>query len=78
MNENDLFRAFLGGFPDSMHPLDMRRFVAYAFSCAENNHYIDTDGMRSGGVSEESMEVYENAFTWIRETCDYLRSQGRI
>lgn len=78
MNEQELFRAFVGGFPESLHPLDMRRFAAYALACAENGHYINLDEMLENGISQESVELFETAFTWIREAYGCLKASGRI
>lgn len=63
MNEKELLRNFLGGYPETSHPKDRKRFISYAAECVRNGHYIDTDAMRMNGMSEESIERYETAFS---------------
>lgn len=72
MNENDLLKSFLGGFPNSDHPFDRERFLKYAISCIMDNHSLDLSAFRDEKMSEERIEEYQIAFEWIRETYNFL------
>ncbi len=67
MNEKELLASFLGGHPDSCHPLDRERFLLYALACAKNNHNIDCESIRNHGISEDKISEYQIAFEWIRD-----------
>ncbi len=72
-SKEELLRSFLGGFPESTHPLDTRRFVKYAVACAKEQCCIDDEAMRnSGKLSESKIHEYLIAYDWIRDTYDYL------
>jgi hypothetical protein len=75
---SELLEKFLGGFPESAHPTDEKRFMAYALECAEQHASIDSDRMRERGVSDETIDRLETAYDWIRLTYDYLVEQGRL
>lgn len=72
MNEIDLLKSFLGGFPNSDNSIDRERFVKYAIACIKNNHLPDLKALKDKGLSEERVEEYSIAFEWIRDTYDYL------
>lgn len=76
MNENDLLKLFLGGFPNSDHPYDRERFLKYAITCIRNNHNLDLSALRNKGLSEERIEEYQIAFEWIREAYCFLTSES--
>ena len=78
MNESELLKKFLSGYPESFHPLDMKRFAAYAVACACNNVHFDGDSLRAHGLDEECVEAYESAFGWIREAYNILMDEGMI
>lgn len=75
MNEKELLNLFLDTFPDSTHPKDRARFIAYAIECVRNGHYIDIDAMSERGLDQERIDELEIAFEWIRDTVDYLSSK---
>lgn len=58
---------FLGGFPNSAHPLDRKRFIKYAFESARAELPLDEDAFRKAGVSEENIKRYLEAYSWIRD-----------
>lgn len=76
MNEKDLLKSFLNGFPNSDHPFDRRRFAKYAISCIENNHELDVKALRDSGLTDERIEEYSIAFSWIRDAYDCLLSKN--
>lgn len=78
MIENELLELFLSQSPDSTHPEDRKRFLAYALECANNGHYINLKAMREHRLSEEDIEDYEIAFGWIRDTKDYLSNKETL
>ena len=74
MNEKDLLKVFLAAFPDSSHPKDRERFVAYAVACVKSGKRIDSDAM-SEVLSPDEITNLEIAFDWIKDTMDYLSSK---
>lgn len=75
MNEKELLKQFLNGFPESTHPKDSERFIAYAVECVKNDHYIDIGEMSSHNISEERIGELQIAFDWIRYTYLYLSKE---
>ena len=75
MSREELFDAFMGGFPESSHPFDRTRFVRYAIQCAKDEWTIDEDGMRSKGLSEDKIEEYSKAYSWISQTIDLIKKE---
>lgn len=75
---DELLKSFLAGFPDSTHPLDRERFVAYAISCIEKGEYIDVESIQKHGLSNERIDELEIAFGWIKDTMDYLSNRETL
>lgn len=57
---------FLGAFPNSAHPLDRKRFIKYAFEAARAG-LTNEDAFRKAGVTEENINRYLDAYSWIRD-----------
>lgn len=78
MEENTL-NSFLGGYPETSNPKDRIRFIKYALECIKNGKYLDTEAMKqSGNLSDSRIEYYESAYSWIRDTCDFLKEKGLL
>lgn len=77
MNREELLDSFLSAFPDSTHPLDSKRFVAYAVQCAIEQSTIDSERIGEK-VSSERLNVLESAYSWIRETVDYIQEHREV
>ena len=76
--KSELLQDFLNKFPNSSHPLDERRFVKYAVSCAKEKSSIDTDAMIKAKVDEKRIHQLEIAYDWIRDAFDYMTEEGMI
>ena len=72
MNREELLNSYLSAFPNSAHSLDNKRFVAYAVRCAIEQSTIDSKHIGEK-VSPERLKVLESAYSWIRQTDDYIR-----
>lgn len=48
---SDLLNQFLGGFPNSSHPFDRKRFIKYAFEAARAGKALDVEALRMGGCN---------------------------
>ena len=77
MEKEELLKNFLGAFPESSHPLDTRRFVAYAVQCAIEQDSID-EKLIGQKVSQERLNCLNTAYSWIRETVDYIRENKDV
>lgn len=75
MNENELLETFLGAFPESEHPLDRKRFIAYCLASARNRSSFRDADLRGRGVSEERINLLETVHSWIRDVYDYLQEK---
>lgn len=75
MTKDELLTAFLGGFPESSHPLDMKRFVKYAIACIDESSYLDIEAMREK-ISVEKISEYESAYSWIREAYEIIQGSN--
>lgn len=77
MGKEELLKSFLGGFPETTHPHDTRRFVEYAVQCAIEQDTIDEEQIGEK-VSQERLHDLRTAYSWIRETVDYIRENKDI
>lgn len=78
MEENEL-NSFLGGHPDSSHPKDRIRFIKYALECIKNGKSLNIEAMKqSGNLSDSRIEYYGSAYSWIRDTYDFLKEKGLL
>lgn len=77
MGKEELLKSFLGGFPETTHPLDTRRFVAYAVQCAIEQDTIDEKQIGKK-VCQKRLHDLETAYSWIRETIDYIRENKNL
>lgn len=64
---SDLLNQFLGGFPNSSHPFDRKRFIKYAFEAARAGKALDVEALRMAGVTDENVKRYLDAYSWIRD-----------
>ena len=78
MNENELLETFLGAFPESEHPCDRKRFVAYCLASARNRSAFREDAFRERRLSEERINHLETVHSWIRDAYDYLHEKGLL
>lgn len=62
----------MGGYPESTHPKDNLRFLKYAIACALDDGSIDSQAMLDANVSPETVERLEVAYSWIRDTVNYV------
>ena len=69
----ELLEQFLAGSPNSFNVLDNRRFIKYAFECARLNKSLDIEAFRKAGVTEQSIEEYLSAYSWIRDIYEIRR-----
>ena len=72
MDKEQLLKNFLGGFPESTHPYDNFRFLKYAVACAVDDSSINSQAMIDAGVSPETVDRLEIAYSWIRDTVIYV------
>jgi len=72
MDKEQLLKDFLGGYPESTHPNDNLRFLKYAVACAVDESSINSKAMLDAGVSPETVERLEVAYSWIRDTVIYV------
>ena len=72
MDIESLLKIFLGAFPNSTHPFDQERFLKYAIACAIEGRTIDSQTMLDAGVFPENVERYEVAYSWIRNTVEFI------
>lgn len=77
MNKEELLNSFLSAFPNSAHPLDNKRFVAYAVQCAIEHTTIDSESIGEK-VSSERLKVLESAYSWIRQSVDYIQENKEV
>ncbi len=68
---------FLGGFPNSTHTCDRKRFIKYAFEAARAEQPLDVDAFRRAGVSDENIKRYLDVYSWIRDIQGML-DQGKL
>lgn len=69
---NELKEQWLSAFPDSTHPLDLRRFIRYAVALARVNGGLDHTEMERSGISEERREEYQRQYEFLREVLAVL------
>lgn len=67
MELNELKEQWLSAFPDSAHPLDMRRFIRYAIALAKENGTLDHIEMTRRGISSQRTEDYQRYYEFLRE-----------
>lgn len=64
---NELKEQWLSAFPDSTHPLDLRRFIRYAVALARVDGGLDHTEMERRGISEKRIEEYQRQYEFLRE-----------
>lgn len=75
----NLLEAYLNGHPYSGKPGDRRWFLEYAVSCIKDGCDIDIEAMlESGKVSELKIDEMKYAFSWIRNTYEYLNENEQV
>ncbi len=71
-NINELKEQWLSAFPNSAHPLDIKRFVRYAVELAKLNGQLDLAEMESRGISRPRREEYQRQYEFLRLVLDVL------
>lgn len=69
---NELKEQWLSAFPNSAHPLDIKRFVRYAVELAKVNGALDLAEMKSRGISPRRREEYQRQYEFLRLVLDVL------
>lgn len=71
--EDELFSFFIANH-SNVHPLDRRRFIAYAIKANENQSGLSSrEGeFRRRGLTEEEIRYWYDVYNWVTETADYL------
>lgn len=72
---NELKEQWLSAFPDSTHPLDIKRFIRYAIALARENGELDLAEMESRGISRPRREEYQRQYEFLRLVLDVLGEQ---
>lgn len=72
---NELKEQWLSAFPDSTHPLDLRRFIRYAVALARVDGGLDHTEMERRGISEKRIEEYQRQYEFLREVLVVLDEQ---
>lgn len=72
---NELKEQWLSAFPDSTHPLDIKRFIRYAIALARENGELDHVEMESRGISRPRREEYQRQYEFLRLVLDVLGEQ---
>ena len=72
---NELKEQWLSAFPDSTHPLDIKRFIRYAIALARENGELDLAEMESRGISRPRREEYQRQYEFLRLVLDVLDEQ---
>lgn len=67
-----LKEIWLSAFPDSTHPLDIKRFIRYAVELAKENGTLDHSEMESRGVSPHRREEYQRQYEFLRYVLEVL------
>lgn len=73
----ELLRVFLNGSPESTHPKEKERFVAYVLACLEEKKHVDLDVINEK-VGEPDFNDYELAIDWIAATYSYIRKKEAL
>lgn len=75
MDLNELKEIWLSAFPDSTHPLDLRRFIRYAIALAREDGALDHQEMAARGISEKRIQDYQRQYEFLREVLTVLDEQ---
>lgn len=75
MELEELKEQWLSAFPDSTHPMDVRRFIRYAIALAREEGGLDHAEMERRGISRERREDYQSEYEFIREVLFVLDEQ---
>jgi len=75
MELKELKEQWLSAFPDSMHTLDVKRFIRYAIALARENGALDHEEMESRGISRLHVEEYQRQYEFLRDVLDVLDEQ---
>lgn len=71
-------KAFLSGFPETFHPKDMERFVAYVCACYKQGRTIDVETIRESLKDDDLAERYISYATVIECALDcYVNGDGQ-
>lgn len=68
----ELKETWLSAFPDSTHPLDIKRFIRYAVELAKENGQVYHSEMENRGISPHRQEEYQRQYEFLRYVLQVL------
>lgn len=68
----ELKETWLSAFPDSTHPLDIKRFIRYAVELAKVDGTLDHSEMESRGINPHRREEYQRQYEFLRYVLEVL------
>lgn len=75
MKLKELKEQWLSAYPDSMHPLDEKRFIRYAIALARENGSLDHKEMEERGIGSNRIEEYQRQYEFLRVVLDVIDEQ---
>lgn len=69
---DELKGAWLGHFPDSTHPTDLKNFIRYALELARTDGALDFAEMERAGITPPRILEYQRQYEFLRYVLDVL------
>lgn len=68
----ELKESWLSAFPDSTHPLDIKRFIRYTIELAKVDGTLDYSEMENRGINPHQSEEYQRQYEFLRYVLEVL------